>query len=353
MKIIHTSDLHLDSPLTTRLDSAKVRERKSELLLSFRKIAEKAKSDGVEAFIIAGDLFDSEKVGKRTIKNLIDIINSCPDVTFFYLSGNHEKKVLSDAGLKIPENLKLFGDEWTYFTLGNVNFIGRCLTSPDMFSEIRLNENETNVIVLHGELRDHSDFGGVIGKKDAAELKVDYIALGHYHFYSEERINDRCVAVYSGTPEGRGFDEAGACGYVSLNAEGRFLSHKFIESAKRKLQITDVDVTGAGSDISLLYRIEDSVKGISRGDLVRIRLIGERELGHGFDTRALLSSLSNSFYYVEIKDETRLKIRAEDFKNDLSLKGEFIRGILEDSELSDKEKEAVINLGLEILMKEV
>ena len=64
MKIIHTSDLHLDSALTTRLDSKKVRERKSELILSFKRIVEKAAREKAEAFIIAGDLFDSEKVGK-------------------------------------------------------------------------------------------------------------------------------------------------------------------------------------------------------------------------------------------------------------------------------------------------
>ena len=64
MKIIHTSDLHLDSPLTTRLASDKVRERKNELLFSFRKNVQAAKDNGADGFIIAGDLFDSDKVGK-------------------------------------------------------------------------------------------------------------------------------------------------------------------------------------------------------------------------------------------------------------------------------------------------
>ena len=63
MKILHTSDLHLDSPLTTRLDSKKVRERKNELLLSFKRLSELADREGSEAFIIAGDLFDSERIG--------------------------------------------------------------------------------------------------------------------------------------------------------------------------------------------------------------------------------------------------------------------------------------------------
>ena len=352
MKIIHTSDLHLDSALTTRLDSKKVRERKSELILSFKRIVEKAVSDKAEAFIIAGDLFDSEKVGKRTLKNVLDIMLSSPEITFFYLSGNHEKSVFLNSGLPLPENLKLFESDWTYYRIGNVNIIGRCESSPDMFSEIRLNENETNIVVLHGELRDRCDYDGIIGKKDIENLSIDYLALGHYHSYSETEISRRCKAVYSGTPEGRGFDEAGACGYVTLNIENGIVSHKFTESAKRRMRIEEIDVTDTDSDIALIYKIEASLKNVPNSDLLRIRLTGERELGRIFDTDAILSSLKVSYYYAEIKDDTHVRICAEDFKNDLSLKGEFIRGVLSDDTLSDKEKEAVINLGLTVLMKE-
>ena len=353
MKIIHTSDLHLDSALTMRLDSKNIKERKSELLLSFKRIAEKAITDKAEAVIIAGDLFDSERVGKRTLKNVIDIISSCEDVTFFYLSGNHEKNVVFKSGFALPENLKIFGEDWTYFKLGGVNIIGRSKTSPDMFSKILLNEKETNIVVLHGEIRNKSDYDGVIGKKDAEELNIDYLALGHYHSYSQIQISHRCTAVYSGTPEGRGFDEAGPCGYVTLNINDGEVSHFFTKSAKRMLHIKEIDVTDASSDIAIIYKIEAALKSIPTCDLVRIRLVGTRGLGRCFDTDTIISSLKSSYYYAEIKDDTNVRLYAEDFKNDLSLKGEFIRGVLGDQTLSDKEKEGVINLGLSVLMKEV
>lgn len=352
MKIIHTSDLHLDSPLTARLDSGKVRERKNELLLSFRKTVQSAVNAGADGFIIAGDLFDSEKVGKRTLKNVIDIISSSPKITFFYLSGNHEKCALLDSSAKIPENLKLFEDDWTYYKLGEVNIVGRSETAPDMFSTISLNENEVNLIVLHGEIRDRSDFNGVIGKKDAEEIPADYLALGHYHSYSTTKISRRMTAVYSGTPEGRGFDEVGPCGYVTVEVNGRSVSHSFTESAKRRLEIIEVDVTNLDSDIAVMNKIESAVRGIPRESLVRFRLVGARELGKLFNTDAILSSLKDLYYYAEIKDESKLRINADDFKNDISLKGEFIRSVLSDTALSDTEKESVINLGLNVLMEE-
>lgn len=353
MKILHTADLHLDSPLTTRLDSKKVKERKSELLLSFRNLAELANKEHAEGFIIAGDLFDSEKIGKRTLRNVIDIISAYPQITFFYLSGNHEKDALQKSLLPLPENLKLFNDDWTYFKLGSINVIGRCSTSKEMFSGINLNENETNLLVMHGELRDRSDLGGVIGKKDAENLSIDYMALGHYHSYSEIKISDRCTAVYAGTPEGRGFDEIGDCGFVMIEADKRKINHSFVKSALRTLHIEEVDVTGIESDVALLYKIEKRLKAFPHGDLIRIVLVGSRKLGKGFDTQAAIASLSSSYYYVEIKDNTRVRILPDEFKNDISLKGEFIRSVLADDTLSDEEKEKVIMLGLEVLIEEV
>lgn len=353
MKIIHTADLHLDSPLTTRLDSKKVKERKGELLLSFKRLAENAESEQAEAFIIAGDLFDSERIGKRTLKNTLDIIASHPAVTFLYLAGNHERAVLSGSKLPLPKNLRVFSDKWSSFVLGNVNFIGRTETSPDMFSDIPIEEGKVNIAILHGELRDKSDFGGVIGKSELSGLDIDYLALGHYHTYSQTDIGTRFKAVYCGTPEGRGFDEAGPKGFVTVEVGRNSLSHSFSESAYRTLHIKEVDVSDADSDIGAVYKIEKEIGKVRKGDLLRIRLVGARKLGRSFDTETILSSFSNSFYYAEIKDETRLLICRDDYKNDISLKGEFIRGVILDDSLSDKEKEAVINLGLNVLMEEV
>ena len=351
MKVIHISDLHLDSPLTARLDYEKSKKRKDELLFSFRKIVDCARESLAKAIIIAGDLFDAEDVGKRILKNVIEVISSAKEITFLYLSGNHEKRALERCGFTLPENLKIFGKEWTEFDIDGVSFIGRSETSPDMFSEICPSCDKVNVLVLHGELRDRSDYGGIIGRRDAEKLNVDYIALGHYHSYSSTQISPRCTAVYSGTPEGRGFDEIGPRGYVMLDIEDSKVSHRFVKSAKRTMHEKAVDVSDTPSDMALIYKIEEMLKELPREDLVRIRLVGRKEPGRIFNTDTILSSLRNSYYYVEVKEDTEIRILASDFKNDISLKGEFIRGVLADDSLSDKEKEDVINLGLSVLLR--
>ena len=82
MKIIHTSDIHIDSPLTARLSPDKIRERRRELIDGFSRLVSEAKRIGAEAMIIAGDLFDSERISKRAIDTALDAIESSPGISF-------------------------------------------------------------------------------------------------------------------------------------------------------------------------------------------------------------------------------------------------------------------------------
>ena len=74
---------------------------------------------------------------------------------------------------------------------------------------------------LHGELKDKCSAPETIGIKEATGKNIDYLALGHYHSYSGAVIDERGSAVYSGTPEGRGFDEAGDKGFIMLNVSDK------------------------------------------------------------------------------------------------------------------------------------
>ena len=58
----------------------------------------------------------------------------------------------------------------------------------------------------------------------------------------------------------------------------------------------------------------------------------------------LQNQIAGSFFFAKVKDETRLAVEPERYRNDVSLKGEFIRQVLA-SELSEHEKAAVIRAG--------
>ena len=83
MRLIHCADIHLDSPMESNLPSEKARERKNEIRATFARMVRVAEETGVDAILIAGDLFDSERVTKSTATYVLELIRSVPDIAFY------------------------------------------------------------------------------------------------------------------------------------------------------------------------------------------------------------------------------------------------------------------------------
>ncbi len=351
MKILHTADLHLGAAMNTRLSPEKAKERRVELFTTLESMAVSAEIHGAELFIIAGDLFDTKRLTARDIDRVIGIIEAHPKIQFLYLFGNHEKNALAESGRALPENLRLFGKDWTYFTYGDVTVAGRGELCADMFGGLSVIPSQKTIVVLHGAVGDRSD-ENTVGLREARELGVDYIALGHYHSYGTFEVDDRCTAVYSGTPEGRGFDECGSKGYVIIDTDGRRVSHSFYPVAKRTVHLAKVDITYLSARAEIQDAVEAKLRGIPPEDIVRAVLSGRRPQNLFPDREQIEARYKDSFYYFEVKDESRTEIDPDAYKYDKSLKGEFIRLCIADAELSDEDREDIIRAGVCALLGE-
>ena len=351
MKILHTSDLHLASPLTTNLSGERLRIRKRELAEVFSRLCDAAHGEGCRAMIIAGDLFDSERVSKIALSALIDRIRTEKDIEFFYLAGNHEGRLITECGISLPKNLNIFGEDWTSFTLGELMISGRSRLTPNAFDSLSLDINRKNIVVLHGELRDHTD-EEVIGKRDAVGRGIDYIALGHYHSYDEIVLDERTRAVYSGTPEGRGFDELDEKGYVVIDTDDVAISSRFVPFAKRTLRHIRLDISRADTQAELSALAGEALSGVAPSSLVRLELCGSYKEGLFKDTESIKSSFESHFFYLELRDSSRLEIDVEKLKYDKTLKGEFIRLVMKDESIDSKIKDKIISCGLYALLGE-
>ena len=351
MKILHTADLHLGSAMNSRLSPERRKERRVELFTTFESMANRAEIHGAKLFLISGDLFDTKKLAQRDIDRVIDIMESHPGLDFLYLSGNHEKNALLESGARLPDNLKLFGKDWTYYTYGEVTVAGRSEMTADMFKTLTVNRSKKTVVMLHGAIGDRSD-EKTVGLKDAEGLGIDYIALGHYHAYDAHRVDDRCTAVYPGTPEGRGFDEYGVKGYVILDTDARLVEHRFYPASKRTVQLVEVDISSLLTRNEIQERVAEKMAEIPASDLVRVVLVGSRPQNLIIDKDSIHARYKDKYYYFEIKDDTRTEIDPEAYKYDKSLKGEFIRLCMSDTELSDEDREDVIRTGIFALLDE-
>ena len=349
MKILHTSDLHLNSPLTGSLPSDKARIRRRELALSLPKLISCAKDSACSAIIISGDLFDGEAPDKREVEAVLFSISESREISFFYLPGNHEGEALLGSGLTLPKNLFVFGKERTYFRAEGIVIAGRSRLSVDMYSSLELNPAEKNIIVLHGEPTDRISLPDGLGIKDAVGRGIDYAALGHYHTASSYRIDSRGVAVYCGSPFSRGFDECGDRGFILLDTE-KLGDYKFVPLEGRRAHILEVNVNGASDYRGLISLCKESLSTVSPSDMVRLRLIGKRAPELWIDTEDIRSLLSEEVFYLEVADSTTLAINPQDYRYDKSLKGEFLRLVYSRDDLDELTKERVISTGLFALL---
>lgn len=352
MRIIHTSDIHIDSPLTTRLPAEKVRSRRRELLQNFSKLVDEARATHTDAIIIAGDLFDRDRISRKALDTAFEIIEGAQDIIFLYLPGNHEGEAFINSDRNLPTNLKVFSKDWTYFEIGSSIIAGRSEIRGGMFESLKLSSNKKNIVVLHGEIRDKTSSPESIGIREAAGKNIDYLALGHYHSYSAEAIDDRGVAVYSGTLEGRGFDETGDKGYVAIDTDAPRIKFSFRSFAQRKLHIIPIDLSGAVRTTEINERVERAVRSIPYSDIVRVELVGKYFPTLWKDTEAIENEYKNRFYYFEVKDSSKIAINPDDYKLDKSLKGEFIRTVSQDESLDEETKEKIIACGINALMGE-
>lgn len=356
MKIIHCSDLHLDSKLEANLDKEKAKQRRDEILYSFQNMVNFANNNDVRIIIIAGDLFDKNKVSVKA-KNIVrDTILANKNIDFIYLKGNHdEENFIID---EIPDNLKLFNkNEWNSYKYENVVISGIEFGKKDsyeIYKSLMLNQSDFNIVVLHGQESNYEnkkDKTEIINLRELKNKNIDYLALGHIHKYKLEKLDNRGIYCYSGCLEGRGFDECGEKGFVLLNIENNKLETKFISNSIRTLEELEVDVSDTMTTTEVEQKINEKIERISKQNLIKIILVGKVDINSERDIDYLLKKYNEEFYYVKIYDKTTLKINYLDYENDASLKGEFIRMILKEN-LTEEEKKEIIITGLKALAGE-
>ncbi len=350
MRIIHTSDLHIDSPLSAWLSEPKASERRRELVYNFERLIDRAREIEAKIIIIAGDLFDSEKISKRAKDTVLSAIERAKDTAFLYLPGNHERDALLHESL--PTNLHSFGADWTYFETEDFLFAGRSECAAGMFDTYKPSDTKKNIVVLHGKEAQHSDAGGNIGLSEIKNKRIDYLALGHYHRYSKKQI-DGCSAVYSGTPEGRGFDELGEKGFSLIEYKNGVMRDGFVKFAGRRIYDIRADISSAEDTASVEETVRLALEAPSPQDIVRLNLVGKNSSLITKNKSGIEARYKERFYYFELRDESRTDVCAENYRYDKSLKGEFIRLVLSDTTLSEEEREKIIRTGLYALEGDV
>lgn len=353
MKIIHCADIHLDSKMETHMPEKKAAKRREELKQTFSNLIEFAKEEHIDGVIIAGDLFDSERVLFNTAEFILSKIASASDIAFFYLQGNHDSNHNVFEGLIVPSNLRMFTDEWKTFKLGDVAISGIEQTSNNassLYRSLSLDQNDTNIVIMHGSVSGNPDFNNVAVKL-LANKSIDYLALGHHHSFSgSKKIDDRGIWCYSGCLEGRGFDESGEKGFILIDTN-EITKPQFVPFSQRIIKSIEVDVSSAEKPSEILNLVSEKTKGINEKDIVEVILVGRLSPELSRDTVYMENELNSRFFFARVKDHTSINLEPEDYMHDISLKGEFTRLVMGSNE-DQEDKSLILQAGLQALRGE-
>ncbi len=344
MKFLHSADIHLGAKTDSRFPKDVAEKIKADMRTTFLEMVNYANENDICVILLCGDVFDSDNPFKKDKEFFYGVVKNNPRIDFLYLKGNHD---VSGAVEEDIPNLKRFSDTWTVYDYGEVKIGGIEINRDNvssLSSTLHLRAEDTNVIMMHGQIDGDINLAGLRDKN------IDYLALGHLHSYSFGNLDGRGIYVYSGCLSGHGFDETGKKGFVEVEAQGGTVKHKFVPFAKREIIEAEVDVTGVSDYFTAATKVNDEVK-LKRSDVYRIELVGETDFDKDDFAEDVERILSGSCMYVSVKDKTRKKADFTVYENDPSLKGEFVRTVL-NSDLSDEDKLKVISYGFKALKGE-
>jgi DNA repair exonuclease SbcCD nuclease subunit len=197
--IVHSSDLHIDG-------------RDSESFHPLCKVTETARGLGADVLLLAGDIFDHNRMPLAQIDRAARVLADAGMATVI-LPGNHDclsaDSVYRRGGLADVPNVHVLGvsseEEWLAAELG-LEVWGRPHLDYHDYSPLadpRTRTTRWQVVMAHGHwVRDDRDRhrSWLIHSEEIAATAADYVALGHWP--GAGAAGDGTVpAYYSGSPD--------------------------------------------------------------------------------------------------------------------------------------------------------
>lgn len=232
---IHTADWQIGKPfrnfserLAGRLEDAR--------LGAIDRLAELAQRRGIRHVLVAGDVWDSERMPSRIERQPLVRMGRHAGITWVLLPGNHDAARAESvwtrlSALGAPDNVRPMLEARPQEISAGVYVLPAPLTTrqPSRDPTAWMDGAETpagslRIGLAHGSIQGFgqdeagSGTGGIIDAARARQARLDYLALGDWH--GTTCINPR--TWYSGTPEPDRYkdNEAGEALVVTLGGPG-------------------------------------------------------------------------------------------------------------------------------------
>lgn len=342
IKILHSADWHLDSPL-----SAREEELRAALLAIPEKIADLVRREHCDLVLLAGDLFDG--IPSRETVDAVHRALEDMAVPVFISPGNHDYLRPDSPWLCHiwPENVHIF----TQNAMNSVSLPGLdCRVSgagfagmdcPALLEGFRPEGPERwHLAVLHGDPQTHNSPYCPISQDQIRDSGLHYLALGHIHKTGALRVGETLCA-WPGCPMGRGYDETGEKGVYIVTLGDT------VEAVFRPLDTTrfyDLTVEAGNDPTEALNGLLPSV---GSNDYYRVTLTGECP---SVDVPGLLEAFSR-FPHLVLRDRTVPPVDLWISAGDDTLEGVFFRLLQNGLEDQNPDTQRQIRLAAKLCRK--
>ena len=337
MKLLHSADWHLDSPIQGRTEAQSAQLRTALLSLP-GKIAAVCKAERCDLMLLSGDIFD----GPYTPESCRAVWKALEDaaVPVFIAPGNHDFAGPDSPWLRErwPENVYIFTqNRMTTVAVSELNcwVCGGAFTGPEsdgLLEGFRAEDPHAHTIgVLHGDPTQlHSPYCPVT-RHQVQSSGLDYLALGHIHKGGAFRAG-KTLCQWPGSPMGRGFDELGEKGVQIVTLENKTASSRFVPLDGPRFY--DLEIHIENDPAAALNRI---LPPVGNGDFYRITFTGESE---SLDLSALAKEFSR-FPNLWLRDGTQPPLDIWTNAGEDTLEGvyfDLLRQQLEDADPQTREQ---------------
>lgn len=340
MRILHLADLHLGWLPDYLGEKRDERTVERDGLLARAADFALDTQNGIDAVIVAGDLFETHKPPRPLVERVINQLQRLTRAGLFVLTvpGNHDEITYHDSVFRMeasrwpgvladnpnPQEIfrhELDGKITAFYGLAYTGGITR--TSPPL-AEFPKTQADRHIGVLHGSLNwDAGDRSLPISSEAVALSGYDYLALGHIHSHSVRYLG-KTVVCYAGATEAKTFHDPG-CGNFTVVAIRDDVRVAAIEANCRPCLTHNIDVSEFDHAAQVAQTIENLAD--SRA-MVRIILTGQSNFH--LDAAMLQEKHAHLYYHLDIKSEN---IALDDgmiagLAAEPTIRGHFVRNIL-------------------------
>ncbi len=324
LRLLHSADWQLGARYSQF--GPKAGQLRSARLTTLQKTLDLAIGHQVDAFLIAGDLFEDNHVDDALVRSVLDLFRAQPSLPICILPGNHDPHSGPDAVwqrqafLRGPANVHVLREAGVIDLGGSARLLAaplrQKLSSHDPSLKLAelsatLPADVIKIGITHGALAiesKHQPNDFPIALNAATRAGLDYLAVGHWHNWLAGTDGGRIVMP--GTPEPDRFtnDDSGHVALVEIDSPGQPVRVQKLRVATLTWRAFTFDFLSPEASRSSLAAALAALAPAADRSVVRVTLSGTASPAALRETRTWLDATLAPFLVGQVADETRVAL---------------------------------------------